>query len=97
MACWQCSTSPSQGRAGDPAVALQQLLQQFTDHPGWHAAVACAAGSETCVKPDLLELPATAKPHLTVASRSDGKAPLGVAEKQTIVSSQCFVRPQISF
>lgn len=43
--------------------APQQLLQQFADHPGWQTAVACAAGSDTCVRPELLDLRATAKPH----------------------------------
>ena len=53
----------------------------------WHSAVAFAAGSDTCVRPDLLKLPETAKPHCPLR---DPTSLHWAAEKQRVVSPQCL-------
>jgi hypothetical protein len=61
----------------------------------WHPAVAFAAGSDTCVRPDLLELPETAKLHCPLRDPT-AKPPLGRREANGRVTAM-LVRRQISF
>ena len=65
--------------AGDAVVAPHRLLQPFADHPGWHTAVAGAAGTDKCVRPDLLDLRAIAKPHCPLRDPT-AKPPTGRRE-----------------